>query len=600
MPDTTRRQRKKATSTAPQFARGEHGESAELWRPGQGKAAPRGPERVLLQRGIITSEQLDEAAKRRRENPHLSILETLVATNVVDRMQALEAMAEHCDLPFQRLSAADIDAETFDLLPVQYIKAKLAIPIRRNEDAVLVGITDPVNVFLIEDLKRRLRDRVQLVVTPPEDILQAVEELSAGTIQHMEDILRDVGEHDVEVVKEKTEESLDLEKIASKSPIIRYVNYLIDSAVRDGASDIHIEPKEGSLRVRYRIDGLLFDQQPPRFGMHAGIISRLKIMANLDIAERRLPQDGRIRATIRGTTLDLRVSTIPVADGEKCVIRILDSRSVLVGLENLGMWEQTLEAFRRQILRPNGIILVTGPTGSGKTTTMYSALQVINSDVVNICTVEDPIEYKLPFANQVNARDGIGLTFAAVLRSLLRQDPDVILVGEMRDEETARITVQASLTGHLVLSTLHTNDAPSSITRMIDIGIQPYLISASVNAILSQRLVRRICENCKTPVASPKESVVAYLEGCGSDIDGLCQGAGCEKCRQTGYKGRLGIFELLEVDDDIRQLISRGATLTELRHAAGQKGMRTLRDDGLLKVAAGAVTVEELIRVTET
>ena len=599
MRSTIRGKRTEVNPAAHKRARGERGKSADLWRPGQDEETPRGPEEALLQRGLVTPEQLDEAAKRRRENPRLSILETLVATNVVDQMQALEAIAEHSNLPFQRLSAADIDAEIFDLLPVEYIKDKLAIPIRRDQDAIFVGIADPVNVFLVEDLKRRLKDHVQLIVAPPKDILQAIEELSAGTVQHMDDILRDVGEHDVEVVKEKTETTVDLEKIASESPIIRYVNYLIESAVRDSASDIHIEPKEGRLRVRYRIDGLLFDHKPPRLGMHAAIISRLKVMANLDIAERRLPQDGRIRATVHGRTLDLRVSIMPIADGEKCVIRILDSRSVLVGLDNLGMCGETLEAFRRQLLRPNGIILVTGPTGSGKTTTMYSALEVINSDVVNICTVEDPIEYKLSFANQVNARHGIGLTFAAVLRSLLRQDPDVIMVGEMRDEETARIAVQASLTGHMVLSTLHTNDAPSSIIRMVDIGIEPYLISASVNAVLAQRLIRRICENCKTLVTSPKESEIAYLQSCGADIDTLCQGAGCDKCRQTGYKGRLGIFELLEIDDDIRQLISHNATLTDFRHAATEKGMRSLREDGLLKVAAGTTTVEELMRVAE-
>ena len=600
MPSTTRNKPREANSNASQLARGKRGESAELWRPNPEETPHSGPEGVLVTRRIITPEQLDEATRRRQENPRLSIIETLVATNVINEMQALGATAEHCSLPFQRLTAAEVDVETFELLPLEYIKAKLAIPIRRDENAVLVGIADAVSVFLVEDLKRRLKDHVQLLVIPPKDILQVIDELSAGTIQHMDEILTDVSEDDVEVVKEEPEEATDLAKIASESPVIRYVNYVIDSAVKDGASDIHIEPKEGRIRIRYRVDGILYDQKAPKRGMHAAIISRLKIMANLDIAERRHPQDGRIRVTLHGNTLDLRVSTIPIADGEKCVIRILDTRSVLVGLENLGMWNETLEAFRRQILRPHGIVLVTGPTGSGKTTTMYSGLEVINSDGVNICTVEDPIEYKLPFANQVNVRDDIGLTFAVMLRSLLRQDPDVIMVGEMRDEETARIAVQASLTGHLVLSTLHTNDAPSSIMRLVDIGIEPYLISASVNAALAQRLLRRICENCKTEVASPKESEIAYLESCSADIDKLYEGAGCENCHQTGYKGRLGIFELMEIDDDIRRLISRNSALTELRHATEEKQMRSLRQDGLLKVASGATTVEELMRVTET
>ncbi|MFW6065959.1 MAG: GspE/PulE family protein, partial [Planctomycetota bacterium] len=413
-------------------------------------------------------------------------------------------------------------------------------------------------------------------------------------------IIQDINEDDVEVVDDEEEDVTDLEKIAGESPVIRYVNYLIASAVKEDASDIHIEPTEKRLRVRLRIDGVLFEQNAPPLKMHAAIISRLKIMANLDIAERRRPQDGRIRATVHGRTVDLRLSTLPVVHGEKCVIRILDDRSILVGLENLGMGTDHLENFRKAILQPHGIVLVTGPTGSGKSTTLYSALQVMDSDHLNISTVEDPVEYELASINQVHVHESIGMSFAAALRSLLRQDPDVVMVGEIRDEQTARIAIQASLTGHLVLSTLHTNDAPSSITRLINIGIEPYLISASVNAVLAQRLVRRICQNCKTRVTEVKESVAAYLDKYGASSEELYYGTGCDKCRQTGFKGRVGIYELLLIDDEMRDIITANPALGELRRFAREHGMIGLRDDGLRKIEAGLTTAEEVMRVTET
>ncbi|MDY7010694.1 MAG: GspE/PulE family protein, partial [Planctomycetota bacterium] len=419
-------------------------------------------------------------------------------------------------------------------------------------------------------------------------------------LQGVDEIIQGINEDDVEVVDTKTDEVTDLEKIASESPVIRYVNFLITKAVQDGVSDIHIEPGERSLRVRYRVDGLLFAQSVPPLTMHAAIISRLKIMANLDIAEHRLPQDGRIKAMIHNQRVDLRVSTLPTTNGEKCVIRILDSKSILIGLEHLGMWDDTLESFHHQITQPHGIVLVTGPTGSGKTTTLYSALRVMDGDTLNISTVEDPVEYQLSFANQINVREHIGLTFAAALRSLLRQDPDIIMLGEIRDEETARIAVQASLTGHLVLSTLHTNDASSSITRMINIGIEPYLIAASVNAILAQRLIRRICENCKTPETKKDGAIARYLTKHKADISQIYHGTGCDKCRNTGYKGRLGIYEMIEVDDEMRDLITSNPSLMDLRRACKVHGMRTLVEDGLQKVAAGLTTVEEIARVTET
>jgi len=592
-------------SKAHPAAAGEGGNSqvefTELWRPTEGQAVCYGPAGVLLERGKITPVQLQKAIDRQKHHPHLSVLDVLIQAEAADETTALGAVAEYFKLPFLRVSAADVDPDTFDRLPVQYLKAKGVLPIRREESgAVLVGISDPADIFLIDDLKRRLRSKLALVVVSPTDIHHAVDELSTGPGQQVEDIIKDISEDAVEVVESKDEDVTDLEKVAGESPVIRYVNFLISSAVRDSASDIHIEPGEKRLRVRCRIDGVLFEQPAPPRAMHAAIVSRLKIMANLDISERRLPQDGRIRATVQGRTVDLRVSTLPVIHGEKCVIRILDNRAISVGLEKLGMGPGTLEGFRRQIYQPHGIVLVTGPTGSGKTTTLYSALQAMDSEKQNISTVEDPVEYELAQVNQVNVHGQVGMTFAAALRSLLRQDPDIVMLGEIRDEETARIAVQASLTGHLVLSTLHTNDAPSSITRLINIGIESYLISAAVNGVLAQRLVRKICEHCKTPITEVKDSIAAYLEKHNVQNRQLYRGVGCEKCRQTGYKGRLGCFELLELNDELRDVISRDPSLGDLRRAARKSDMQTLREDGLQKVADGLTTVEELMRVTET
>ena len=574
-------------------------EFTELWKPQEEAQAPRGPEGLLLQRGKITPQQLDKALAAQVHNPSLSVLQTLVRSGAINEVDASAAIAEYFGLPFQRIVSADIDGACFDLLPVDYLKAKKVLPFRRADDAVVIGMTDPADIFLIDDLKRRLGRKLHLVVTPGTDILRAVEELGLGPQQHVDDIIQDIAEDAVEIVDAKIDEVADLEKIAGESPVIRYVNYLISSAVKEGASDIHIEPGQNRLRVRCRIDGVLFEQKAPPLQMHAAIISRLKIMANLDIAERRLPQDGRIRATIHGRTVDLRVSTLPVIHGEKCVIRILDNRSISVGLENLGMHPETLESFRRQILQPHGIVLVTGPTGSGKSTTLYSALQVMDGDRLNISTVEDPVEYELAFTNQVGVHEAIGMTFSAALRSLLRQDPDVIMLGEIRDEETARIAIQASLTGHMVLSTLHTNDAPSSVTRLINIGIEPFLISAALNAVIAQRLVRRICKDCKRPVTELVDRVRQYLEAHGAPTDQLYQGAGCDRCRHTGYRGRVGIYELLEIDEDMRNLIAANPSLGDLRRYTQERGTRTLLEDGLLRVAKGVTTVEEIMRVTE-
>jgi type IV pilus assembly protein PilB len=380
--------------------------------------------------------------------------------------------------------------------------------------------------------------------------------------------------------------------------VIKFVNYLISNAVREGASDIHIEPKEKLMRTRYRIDGVLFDMKESPLKMHPAIVSRIKIMANLDISERRLPQDGKIKVSIGGAAIDLRVSTLPTNHGEKVVIRVLDRQSVLRGLEQLGMEPEVMSTFAGQIVLPHGILLVTGPTGSGKSTTLYSALCQMDRDKLNISTVEDPVEYELDFCNQVQVSEKIGLDFATCLRSLLRQDPDVIMIGEIRDNETARIAVQAALTGHLVLSTLHTNDAAASITRLVDIGIEPYLIAASLNAVLAQRLVRKVCPNCKQ-TTEVSEDIRQYVERAGVQADQIFRGAGCDECRGSGYVGRVGIYEMLVIDEQFRDTINRDPSASGMRRVFHESGRRSLFDDGIVKVKQGLTTIEEVLRVTE-
>ncbi|MFW6155333.1 MAG: GspE/PulE family protein [Planctomycetota bacterium] len=570
----------------------------ELWRPDGPTSLPRGPESVLLASGAIRQADLEAADARRREQPHLTIMQALQTLGVIDETAALRATAEYFKLPFREITAEDIDERAYQLLPAEFIKGKNVVPIRNEDGTILVGISDPANIFLIDEIRRRIKQAVKLTVVPPAQIQCVVEDMTPDQDVQIDEIISDIGDEDVEVVETDEAEVTDLEKMAGESPVIRYVNFLITDAVKQGASDIHIEPGDKALKVRYRIDGILFEQNAAPWQLHPAIVSRLKIMANLDISERRLPQDGRIRAMVHGRHVDLRVSILPITHGEKCVIRILDNRSILVGLEQLGMAEDTLASFQHQIHEPHGIVIVTGPTGSGKTTTLYSALRTMDGQRLNISTVEDPVEYELGFCNQVNVVEKIGMTFPAALRSLLRQDPDVVMLGEIRDEETARIAVQAALTGHLVLSTLHTNDAPSSITRLINVGIEPYLIAAAVNAVLAQRLVRRICEHCRRPARKLPDP--ALLDAYGVDPASVCEGTGCDHCRHTGYAGRVGIYELLTVGDTLRDLVTANPSLTELRRHCHTSGMRSMRQDGMAKVGAGRTTVEEILRVTET
>ena len=563
--------------------------------------ASQGPDvgQMLIGAGVIDGAQLEQARGVQRQSPGKTLSSILVDMGV-DEAAVQRSVAEIAGLTFERVDPDQIDEKYLNRLGLEYCKANGVIPIREIGTRLLVGVTDPQRVFMLDDVRRRIGRQVKVVLVTAADILGVIEAYTEDEVADIavDDIIKDIAEDDVEVVDD-VEEDVDLEKQAGQSPVIRFVNYLIYDAAKSGASDIHIEPQEKRLRIRYRIDGVLFESMSPPHGMHAAIVSRLKIMANLDISERRLPQDGRIRAVVAGRKLDLRLSTLPTGHGEKAVMRILDGRSIKVSLEQLGMPEDTLTIWHHQIAQPHGIILVTGPTGSGKSTTLYASLGQMDRNKLNISTVEDPIEYHLEAINQVQVHEKIGMTFAGALRSLLRQDPDVILVGEIRDTETSQIAIQAAMTGHLVLSTLHTNDAPGSVTRLLNIGVEPFLIGASVNAVLAQRLVRRICDNCKEQV-KPDATLAEHLTMHGLNSAAVFQGKGCPKCHETGYAGRVGLYEMLVLDDTLRDAIARRPNVTEFRRLCVERGMKTLRAAGFEKVADGVTTMEEVLRVTHS
>ena len=570
-----------------------------LWAPAKASVR-KSVEDLLLERGVINEAQLAQARSVQAQTPGKGLAQILLTMNAASEAQILACLAETIGTAFEMPDRTGVDAAAFELLPLEYVRKHLVLPLRFEGKVLVVAMADPTNVFLLDEVRRKTRREAKVVVATAADINKTIEQIASGSSDvQVDEIIKDMAEDDVQVVKEAKDEVADLEKMGSESPIIRFVNYLIFDGIKQGASDIHIEPKEKALKVRYRIDGILFEAMNPPHAMHAAIVSRLKIMANLDISERRLPQDGRIRAMVHGRKVDLRMSTLPTANGEKVVIRILDNRSINVALEELGFGEDTLTIWKKQIDEPHGILLVTGPTGSGKTTTLYSSLRCMDGNKLNISTVEDPIEYHLPQSNQVQVHEKIGMTFSAALRSLLRQDPDVVMLGEIRDAETAKIAVQASLTGHLVLSTLHTNDAPSSITRLINIGVEPYLIASAVNCILAQRLVRRICPHCREPY-KPSDEMSEFLRLQGFEGTEIYHGKGCDRCRRTGHAGRLGIYELLIMDDSMRDLVTRNPNVTELRKLCRERGLVTLRQDGFAKVLKGQTTIDEILRVTES
>ncbi|MHC4396690.1 MAG: GspE/PulE family protein [Planctomycetota bacterium] len=557
---------------------------------------------VLVDMGKLTSGQcieLQQQCRRAGGTLDSDVEAMLLKEGLVGADDILIAKADLYGLEFRHIIAENVEKEVLNKsgLDIDFVKNNLVCPVAIEEGTLVVGTCEPANVFAIEDVKRQSQMPVQMVVCSSEDIESVCNSFKTDEIDYcVDDIISDMA--DVEVVQDEEDISEDLEEMAGQSPVIKFVNYLISNAIHEGASDIHIEPKDKSTKIRYRIDGVLFEMMQSPLKMHPAIVSRIKIMSNLDISERRLPQDGKISVIVGGRAIDLRVSILPTSHGEKVVIRVLDSKSIIRGLEQLGMESEVRDAFSGQIAMPHGIMLVTGPTGSGKSTTLYSALCQMDGDKLNISTVEDPVEYELGFCNQVQANEKIGLDFASALRSLLRQDPDIIMIGEIRDNETARIAVQAALTGHLVLSTLHTNDAASSITRLVNIGIDPYLIAASLNAVLAQRLVRKICSKCKEIYQVP-ENMRKYVENSGAEAEQLFRGVGCDYCRGSGYVGRVGIYELLIIDDIFRDMINKDSSVSNMRRVFHESRQASLFEDGIKKIKQGLTTLEEVLRVTE-
>ena len=552
---------------------------------------------LLLDRGYLSIESLERALGHQQEGGEGKLLgEILVDLNVCTEEQIVECLAAEYGVPYAKLETRHYDPKVVDLIPRDYIEANLVLPLFLVRDTLTVAVAEPSNLFLVEELRSVTRRKIQIVAATPRDIRRMITGLPNSKIFVIDDIIEDSEAANVLLIEEAIEDIGDVEEIAGQSPVIRLVNFIIYSAVKEGASDIHIEPAERCLRVRTRVDGKLYKSLEVPLHLLSAVTSRIKIMASMDISERRLPQDGRVHVMLEGRKIDLRVSTFPTTRGEKTVIRILDTRTVSLHLPDLGFTEDVLTPFQECIHAPNGILLVTGPTGSGKSTTLYAALNSISSMDNNVCTVEDPIEYNLPLINQFQVHEKAGLTFSKALRTLLRQDPDVIMVGEVRDEETARTAIQAALTGHLVFSTLHTNSACSAITRLVNMGVEPYLIAAALNAVLAQRLVRRTCSKCRQAYDPPR-NVRKALERMGYEIPEFFRGVGCRHCRNTGFSGRIGIHELLVLTDEIRDAVTSQAPLQVVEELAQRHGMKTLRHDGFRKVREGITTVEEVFHV---
>ena len=554
---------------------------------------------ILENVGLITREQA-VAARQLATEADEGVVDVLAREGVVDKLDVLKALAAQFGMETITLTGLEIPREVLDMVPGGVAQRYKVVPVYKNENVLTVALGDPLDVDTLDGLRYVLKTNVEGVVAPPEEIEKAIANYYGRATGAVESMLTEITEGTLALPDEVKNQLVAEENITeADAPIIKLVSLIIMEAFRNRASDIHLEPMPKKFRVRYRIDGVLHEMDSPPKRLQSAIISRVKIMANMSIAEKRVPQDGRIQINVMGRDLDLRVSSIPTNHGESIVMRILDKAGIALGLPQLGFFSDDQQVFERLIGLSDGIILVTGPTGSGKTTTLYACLNAINKPDRKIITVEDPVEYQMSGINQVQVRADIGMTFAAALRSILRQAPNIIMIGEIRDMETAEIAVNASLTGHLVFSTLHTNDAPSAVTRLIDIGVKPFLVASSIRAIMAQRLVRRICDKCKEPHA-PEESELRLLGPAAQQLATaqLFHGKGCADCAFTGYRGRLGIYEIFQIDDQVRNLIFDQVAAVELRTKARELGMRTLREDGLRKVIAGLTTVQEVLRVT--
>jgi type IV pilus assembly protein PilB len=551
---------------------------------------------LLLKRGDVTPEQLAKAVEHQRE--HSGALSThLVKLGFVAEEKLLGYLEREYRLPIVDPLMLDIPREVLAAVPATLVVKHHLVPTNLTRSTLTIAMADPSNLVAINEVKFLTGFDVKITVAAPSSIQLSIERFYESESNY-DEVLSKLDGDSVDVVQESDDIDLkELERATEEAPVVKLVNALLTDAIRKRASDIHIEPYEKLLRVRFRIDGVLYEIMQPPLRLKNAITSRLKVMASLDIAERRMPQDGRIKIKLSGNKeMEFRVSCLPTLFGEKVVLRLLDKSNLQLDMTKLGFEEKALKDFKDAIYKPYGMVLVTGPTGSGKTTTLYSALSDLNKIAVNISTAEDPVEYNLVGVNQVQMHDDIGLNFAAALRSFLRQDPDIIMVGEIRDFETAEIGIKASLTGHLVLSTLHTNDAPSTVNRLLNMGIEPFLVASSVNLIMAQRLARVICNNCKE-ASLVEDEVIAELGWTGDPFT-PCHGAGCGACANTGYRGRIALYEVMPMGDAVREMVLSGATALELKRAAVQDGMKTLRQSGLEHVAAGTTSVEEILRVT--
>ncbi len=546
---------------------------------------------ILLNLGYITEDTLSQALEIQQKEGHKRKIGEILEELALKEEELIQALSIQLDLPV--IGREDLPNEIpIDRISYEFLKENCMLPLKMTDGELEVAIADPSRTSALELLEISYGVDVKPVLARKSLILRQLETIFASRESMMRRVIEDV-EEDVET--ETTDETGNLEDLAQEKGIIQLVNLIIENAVRDRASDIHIEPEETAVRVRYRIDGVLYEKELIPVRMKAAVTSRIKLLASMNIAERRLPQDGRIEGRFGDKEIDIRVSTVPTVYGESIVMRLLDREASFITLEELGFDDILLNTYTSLIKRPYGMILITGPTGSGKSTTLYASLDRINTPDKKIITVEEPVEYLMQGVNQINVRPKIGLTFASGLRHIVRQDPDIIMVGEIRDLETASIAIHAALTGHLLFSTLHTNDAPSAITRLVDMGVEHYLVSSTLVGVMAQRLVRRICPDCKIQYPINEDIKAEF----GFEVDHLWQGKGCEKCSNTGYRGRIAIFELLTISDEIREMITEKASSRDLREKAIQSGMRTLREDGLLKVQRGITTLDEVLRVTQ-
>ncbi len=565
---------------------------------------------ILMKESLISQDQLQKALEHQRQNGG-KLGSALTKLGYITDDDITGVLSRQYGVPSINLKYYEIDPTVIKLIPQDTAVRYQVVPLSRVGSVLTIAMTDPTNVFAMDDIKFMTGFNVEPVVASESAIAEAIGRFYGGASggnneEELNRVMKDLEEDDEDLEVTSEEQQMDtaaLEKAAEEAPIIKLVNLILTDAVKRGASDIHVEPYETEMRVRFRVDGVLHAVMTPPFRLKDAITSRMKIMAKLDIAEKRLPQDGRImikyKADGKRKELDFRVSTVPTLYGEKIVLRLLDKENLRLDMTKLGFEVESLKKFERNILRPYGMVLVTGPTGSGKTNTLYSSVSRLNTIETNIMTAEDPVEFQLQGVNQVQMKEQIGLNFAAALRAFLRQDPNIILVGEIRDFETAEIAVKAALTGHLVLSTLHTNDAPSTISRLMNMGIEPFLVATSVNLICAQRLVRRICANCKTELEVPEQALIdaGYTTEEVKTVK-IYHGKGCSTCSKGGYKGRCGLYEVMEINDELRELILVGASALELKKKALEQGMITLRRSGLVKVAAGMTTLEEVLRET--